>query len=546
MTIAPDYKPEYESLKDLLLDMAQEHSADALLDLIVRRLAMRPPVALARMWLIGHGDICESCPSMVEEECSDRSKCLHLVASAGSPTDEEADWTRLDGDFRRFPLGVGIVGQIASTGRPVLKTDLDGDTQWITRSDWAEREGIRAYAGQPLVYRDEVLGVLLVFVRTPPGHEGMTWLRIIADHAATAISNARAFEEIERLKKQLELERDYLRDEVCEAHAFGDVVGRSAALENVLKQVDLVAPTDASVLILGESGTGKELVAREIHKRSPRRLQPMIRVNCASVPGELYESEFFGHVEGSFTGAVKDRTGRFELADGGTLFLDEVGEIPLVLQGKLLRVLQEGEFERVGEEVTRRCDVRIIAASNRNLKEEMEAGRFRQDLYYRLNVFPLEVAPLRQRKEDIPLLAAHFVRQAAIQLKRPQPQLTRANIFRLQEYHWPGNVRELQNVIERAVITSRSGALHLDLSGGDDQAVSALLPDTAEDHAREIVSDAEMKRRERDNLLAALDRTNWKIYGDGGAAELLDVRPTTLASRITRLGLRKATPDTSG
>ncbi|NQT14595.1 MAG: sigma 54-interacting transcriptional regulator, partial [Planctomycetes bacterium] len=222
---------------------------------------------------------------------------------------------------------------------------------------------------------------------------------------------------------------------------------------------------------------------------------------------------------------------------------DEVGEIPPMLQGKLLRGLQEGEFERVGEEVTRRCDVRIIAASNRDLREEMEAGRFRQDLYYRLNVFPVEVAPLRQRKEDIPLLAAHFVHQAAIRLNRPQPQITRANIFRLQEYHWPGNVRELQNVIERAVITSRSATLHFDLSGNDDQAASATAPDPDESLPLEILSDAEMKRREKDNLLAALKRANWKVYGAKGAAELLGLRPTTLASRISRLGLKRTETD---
>ena len=541
MRIGPDYQPEFESLRDLLLDMAQEHAVDELLHLIVRRLAMRPHVALARIWLVAPGDICGSCPPM-EEQCPDQSSCLHLVASAGNPIEEGADWTRIDGSYRRFPLGVGIVGRIAATGEPILMTDLKGDTQWVTRPDWAEREGICGYGGQPLVYRGEVLGALIVFLRIRPRREGMIWLRIIADHAATAIANARAFEEIQHLKQQLELERDYLRDEVRQAHAFGDIVGRSAALQNVLKQVELVAPTDASVLILGESGTGKELVAREIHKRSPRGEHPMIRVNCASVPRELYESEFFGHVEGAFTGAVKDRAGRFELADGGTLFLDEVGEIPLPLQGKLLRVLQEGEFERVGEEATRSCDVRIIAATNRDLKSEMEAGRFRQDLYYRLNVFPLEVTPLRRRREDIPLLAAHFLQQAAVRLNRPPPRLTRANILQLQQYGWPGNVRELQNVIERAVITSRSGVLHFDLSGDENHELSAAPASVGENLARpEVVSDREIKRRERENILAALRRTDWKIYGPDGAAQLLGVKPTTLASRITRLALKRPT-----
>ena len=534
------YVQDFESLRDLVLDMAQQRSVDDLLPMIVDRLAARDHVALARIWLVGPGDLCGTCPPLMEAECSDQSACLHLVASAGNPRTQRADWNSLSGDFRRFPMGSGIVGRIAATGEPVLMTDLDGDTQWLTRPDWAESEGICGYGGQPLVYRGDVLGAMVVFLRIRPEREGMAWLRLIADHAATAIANAQAFQEIERLKGQLEQERDYLREEVCEAHAFGEIVGSSAALENLIRQIELVAPTDASVLILGESGTGKELVAREIHKRSSRRDRPMIKVNCASVPRELYESEFFGHVKGSFTGAVEDRAGRFELADGGTLFLDEVGEIPLPLQGKLLRVLQEGEFERVGDASTRGCDVRIIAATNRGLTEEVEAGRFRQDLYYRLNVFPLEVAPLRHHLEDIPLLAAHFLELAAVKFNRPRPRLTRANILGLQQYPWPGNVRELQNVIERAVITSRSGALRFDLLVGDSppKPASDVQADGVST-AEEVVPEVEMKRRERENMLAALDRTGWKVYGSDGAAEMLGIQPTTLASRITRLGLKR-------
>ncbi len=319
-----------------------------------------------------------------------------------------------------------------------------------------------------------------------------------------------------------------------------DIVGQSSALINLMKQIELVAPTDANVLILGESGTGKELVAREIHRVSGRRKHPMINVNCASIPRELYESEFFGHVQGAFTGALKDRPGRFEAANRGTLFLDEVAEIPLELQGKLLRVLQEGEFERVGEERTRRVDVRIIAATNRDLKGELEAGRFRQDLYYRLNVFPIEVAPLRSRKEDIPLLALRFVQHAASRFNCPQSRVTQANVLQLQQYDWPGNVRELQNVIERAVITSPPGMLRFDLPQQN------TLPNPAaatnfdgEEAGTEVVSQAEMSRREQQNVLAALRRTEGKIYGPGGAAELLGVKPTTLASRIKKLNLEK-------
>jgi transcriptional regulator with GAF, ATPase, and Fis domain len=366
-------------------------------------------------------------------------------------------------------------------------------------------------------------------------------MRMIADHAATAIVNARAFEKIQRLQEQLTLECSYLREEVQEARSFGDIVGQSDALKSVLKQVEMVAPTDANVIVLGESGTGKELVAREIHKRSARHHRPLIKVNCASISRELYESEFFGHIKGAFSGAVRDRAGRFEAADGGTLFLDEVGEIPLDLQSKLLRVLQEGQYERVGEEVTRQVDVRVIAATNRKLKKEMSKGRFRKDLYYRLNVFPVEVAPLRDRKGDIPLLAEHFLRLIQKRENRILPPLSPSNINGLRHYDWPGNVRELQNVIERAVITSQSGRLEFDLPREDDPNGSNLEDENGAmpDEALEVVADSEMRRHERQNTLLALERCDWKIYGAGGAAELLGIKPTTLSSRLKKWGLKR-------
>lgn len=539
MKLDPDYKPEFESIKGFLLDMAQERSVEALLKMIVRQLAERPHVALARIWLIRQGDC--PCPEW-EVECSDQTTCLHLVASAGGPlAEKDGDWSRLDGDFSRFPLGARKVGYIGATGKPVEVIDIEKDSKWIARPDWARSEKIRGFGGQPLIYKGEVLGVLVVFTRIPLVPEGMLWLRVMADHAATAITNARAFEEIERLKGQLELECSFLREEIEEARAFGDIVGESPALRNVLKQVNLVAPTDASVLILGETGTGKELIAREVHKQSLRQDRPLIKVNCASIPRELYESEFFGHVKGAFTGAAKDRAGRFEAADGGTLFLDEVAEIPLDLQSKLLRVLQEGQYERVGEEATRKVDVRIIAATNRDLKREVEKGRFRQDLFYRLNVFPIEVAPLRSRKEDIPPLAEHFLEPMSRRMNRPLARLTQVNLLELQSYDWPGNVRELQNVIERAVITSRGGGLEFDLPR-DPKSESALLSaqnTMRSDTVGEVVPEAEMRRRERENILAALDKSGGKIYGAGGAAELLGIKPTTFASRIQKMGISK-------
>jgi transcriptional regulator with GAF, ATPase, and Fis domain len=360
---------------------------------------------------------------------------------------------------------------------------------------------------------------------------------MVADHAAMSILNARAFEEISRLRKRLQLESDYLRQEVVDARAMGKIVGQSDALKRVVRQIEMVAPTDASVLIMGESGTGKELVAHEIHKHSPRRQQPLLKVNCASIPADLFESEFFGHVKGAFTGALKDRAGRFEAADGGTLFLDEVGEIPLALQGKLLRTLQEGQFERVGEERTRQVDVRIVAATNRNLDAEVTSGQFRHDLYYRLNVFPIEIAPLRRRKEDIAPLAALFLKRAADKFKRPDLRLNRANLESLLAYAWPGNVRELQNVIERAVIVSNGGHLHLDITAdrGEKHTFGAAIAG----QQTEVLTERQMRDLERRNIEAAMKRSGGRIYGPDGAARLLELPPTTLSARIKSLGIKK-------
>jgi len=354
----------------------------------------------------------------------------------------------------------------------------------------------------------------------------------------------RAFEEIEGLKSRLELHNTYLQEEVVEAKAFGDLVGQSSGLRNVVSQVDMVAPTEASVLILGETGTGKELVAHEIHRRSERKDKPLVRVNCASIPRELFESEFFGHVRGSFTGAVRDRAGRFETAEGGTLFLDEVGEIPLDIQNKLLRVLQEKRYERVGDDRTRRADVRIVAATNRDLKKAAAAGKFREDLYYRLNVFPIQVPPLRDRMDDIPLLAKHFVELSAKELKCAKPRLTRAAVTQLQSYDWPGNVRELHNVVERAVILARGGALDFDLPITGHAAPPVQPSPRADSSAGSVaqpkfLTEAEVERFLRDNLLHALEAANWKISGPDSAAEFLGLKPTTLLSRMTKWGLKR-------
>jgi len=342
---------------------------------------------------------------------------------------------------------------------------------------------------------------------------------------------------MEQQKARLEAQNAYLLDEIRTEQNFGDIVGGSSGLRKVMQQVQLVAPTDATVLITGESGTGKELVARAIHEQSARRERPLIKLNCSAVPEGLFESEFFGHVKGSFTGALKDKPGRFELADGGTLFLDEIGEVPLAMQAKLLRVLQEQELERVGDTRTRKVNVRVIAASNRNLKKEVDEGRFRQDLFYRLSVFPIEVPPLRERRADIAPLVANFIRQSVRRMNRPEPQLSKAELDRLASYDWPGNVRELQNTVERAIILWREGPLTFDLPASPTEANSS---GRAKVTARApLLTRDELKRQDRENIVNALKQTNGKVSGRGGAAELLGIKPSTLASRISALGIHR-------
>ncbi len=531
-----------EFASKLLLEIAQEQSLEELLKKLVRRILDRPNVARVRIWLIDKGDICSTC--VRRPDCPDQTRCLHAVASGGNlirNKAEEEEYVRMTDRFARIPIGVGAAGKIVATGKQVVLRDLDKDPGELAYIPWIKPEKIRGYNGVPIIYKGEVLGLIAVFSRAnvPAGAE--VWGRVFADHVAGAIANARAFEEIQRLKAQLEQQNAYLQEEVVEAKAFGDLVGQSAVLRQIVSQIDLVAPTDASVLILGETGTGKELVAHEIHRRSRRKEKALVRVNCASIPKELYESEFFGHAKGAFTGAIKDRAGRFEAAEGGTLFLDEIGEVPLDLQGKLLRALQEKRYERVGEDRTRFADVRIVAATNRDLKKEVAAGRFREDLYYRLNVFPIQVVPLRERKEDIALLAQHFIKLSAKELGCPKPRLTRAGMVQLQSYDWPGNIRELRNLIERAVILARGGALEFDLPAGRSNTPSTP-PIRHADEAntdREFFTESEILERERENLLAVLKKSGWKIKGADGAAELLGVKPTTLLSRIKKMGLKR-------
>ncbi len=403
---------------------------------------------------------------------------------------------------------------------PIYAAFRDGAVHQVDNEVFWRKDGssfLVEYKSTPIKDRGSVVGAVIVFRDVTQRKEADEKLRS-------------ALTEVEQLRKQLELDNEYLQEEIRRESNHRGIIGVSAPMQKTIRQIELVAPTDASVLITGESGTGKELIARAIHDASKRNHRPLVRVNCASIPRELFESEFFGHARGAIPGALRDRLGRFELADGGTLFLDEIGEIPLELQGKLLRVLQEGQFERVGESRTRHVNVRVIAATNRDLGADVRQKRFREDLYFRLNVFPVELVPLRERLDDIPLLAAHFLRLAGAKLKIGDVRLTEGDVRRLSQYAWPGNVRELQNVIEHAAILARNERLRIDLPGGSTR-------HTTRQNGVVLLTEDERRERDRANILAALEACGGKIFGQGGAAELLNVRPTTLASRIKTLGI---------
>lgn len=523
--------------RELLLDMSQARSVDSLIQLVVQKYAEMPGLALTQIWLIRPGDLCQTCK--LRDECLDQTQCLHLVSQSYrkgcEPVPEE---TRED--YNRIPLGLGKIGRSAVTGEVADFRSFEEDFDFLSSKRWAQRMKALGLAIVPVIFQGKVLGVnsFVPDKNVDMKGEGLFWGRLIADHLAASLVNAEAFKEIEDLNMQLAEENKYLNQELVETAAYGEILGQSPSLKAVAQQIEMVAGTDANVLITGESGTGKELVAREIHQRSKRSNRPIIKVNCASIPRDLYESEFFGHVKGSFTGAIQDRKGRFELANEGTLFLDEVGEIPLDVQSKLLRVIQEGEYERIGDERTQKTNVRILAATNHDLKQEAKKGTFREDLFYRLNVFPIELPPLKERKDDIPLLAQHFLNIASRKFNKPVKNMPANEIAKLQKYDWPGNIRELQNLIERTVIISQGGRIKLvlpdikDEENEDNKTPSAMF-------VTEVATEKEMKRREKENILNALSQCHGKIYGEDGAAKLLGIKPTTLTTRIKAMGLQK-------
>jgi formate hydrogenlyase transcriptional activator len=408
---------------------------------------------------------------------------------------------------------------------------------------WAE--GLRSLCIVPLLLRGKSIGTLSVVSRGDPySEEDAQFLQEVAIQVALAIENMQAYEEIAALKARLEKENTYLREEIRTGHNFEEIVGNSPALLAVLRAVEQVAPTDSTVLIYGETGTGKELIARAIHNRSTRKDRALVSVNCSAISAGLVESELFGHLKGAFTGAIERRTGRFELANGGTIFLDEIGELPLETQVKLLRVLQEHEFEPVGSSRTQRVDVRVIAATNRNLQEMVDAGRFRSDLFYRLNVFPLRLPPLRERRSDVPGLVALCVSRFAKRFGKKIDGVSQETMATLMNYPWPGNVRELQNVIERAIVISGGPILRLDKDLVPVVA-SEGSPETSEFQALEAQPAAPspsglptLEEVERSHILAALQHSEGVVDGPNGAARILDLHPNTLRHRMSKLGIK--------
>jgi formate hydrogenlyase transcriptional activator len=424
------------------------------------------------------------------------------------------------------PAGIAI-----ATRKPAVFSERDL-TQLCPESPVARHllaEGVKAFCSVPLLSHDRALGALNVGRRCEDmfTQEDIELLSQVAQQVAIAVENALAHQEAQELKDKLAKEKLYLEDEIRTEYNFEEIVGDSAVLKRVLKQVEIVAPTDSTVLVLGETGTGKELIARAIHDRSGRRERTFVKMNCAAIPTGLLESELFGHERGAFTGAIAQKVGRFELAHGGTLFLDEVGDIPLELQSKLLRVLQEQEFERLGSTRTIKVNVRLVAATNRDLTQMVAGKEFRSDLYYRLNVFPLTVPALRDRREDVPLLVRYFAQRFARRMNKTIDSISTEGMTTLSRYDWPGNIRELENLIERAVILSKSSVLHIPL---------AELRDRAEEsqQATETLAAAE-----RDHILRILKETNWVIGGPSGAAARLGMKRTTLQSKMQKLDISR-------
>jgi formate hydrogenlyase transcriptional activator len=489
------------------------------------------------------------------------SEALHRVISFDrcaitlyQPESDTFRFLAVEGDLLSDYFRTGLedsrnetcAGWVFDHQRPYVRRNLETERQYANERRLAA-EGIQSMCALPLVFQGKCIGTLSVVSRERDRYsdEDAVFLQEVANQVTLAIQNMQSYQEINNLKARLEKENLYLREELRTEHNFEEIVGNSPALLKTLHAVEQVAPTDATVLIYGETGTGKELVARAIHSRSGRNGRALVNVNCSAISAGLVESELFGHMKGAFTGALERRIGRFELAHGGTIFLDEIGELSLETQVKLLRVLQEHEFEPVGSSRTVRVDVRVIAATNRNLREAVEAGRFRSDLFYRLNVFPLELPPLRERRSDIPQLVAFCVSRFSKRFGKKIDGVSRESMENLVNYPWPGNIRELQNVIERAVVLSVDPTLRLDRDlvpvAPPSKGTQPPETDTAEQGQADLESAKPLltlDEVDRNHILAVLRQAGGVVDGPKGAARILNLHPNTLRHRMDKLGIK--------
>ncbi|AHG93011.1 sigma-54 factor interaction domain-containing protein (plasmid) [Gemmatirosa kalamazoonensis] len=527
----------FDVLRAITRRLATTDDLGSVLQSITQALVQRADAAVARVFLLMGDDECEYCRRRIEagEQTRSTERALHLVLSA-EVIDDAGAFHRIPVDSL-FPVAVAL-----RLGEPSLVDDwrelppgmLDPRVTRIWR-----RHGIVGLAAYPLAVRGESLGAIGYVARRAITRTEYEVLGVFADQAAMAIKGAFLFRELERHRDRLQAENAYLQDELradlVDVGGFDHIVGESPALRAVLRRVRQVASVETTVLITGETGTGKELVARAIHERSARASRPLIKINCGAIPQGVVESELFGHEKGAFTGALQRRVGRFELADKGSLFMDEVGELPLDTQVKLLRVLQEREFERVGSATPIAVDVRLVAATNRDLEREVAEGRFRADLYYRLNVFPIRIPPLRERPSDIPLLVRHFLAHFQRKLAKPLRAMDPASMEQLQRYPWPGNIRELQNVLERACVLATEPVVKL---AEPLRMPASRVSKTGADTAPITTLD----ESERAHIRRALAAANGRVHGPAGAAVLLGVNPSTLRSRMQKLGIGRGSP----
>jgi formate hydrogenlyase transcriptional activator len=519
-----------EMLRRITREMATSDDVETVLQSIANALVTQGGAVLARIFLLIDDNDCAMCRARIEAGVQKASpeRVLHLVAAGG-------DDPGTSGAFHRIPVDSMLpAAEMVRTRQAALIEDWRSIDQFVNDPRIAPlwtAMGVVGIAGYPLEVHGELLGSIGYLAKRPITREEFEVLGIYADQAALAIKSAFLFRELARHKDRLEIENEYLQDELREDSGFEHIIGQSPALRAVLRKVRQVSPVETTVLLTGETGTGKELVARAIHDGSPRKDRPLIKINCGAIPQGVIESELFGHEKGAFTGAIQKRIGRFELADKGTLFMDEVGELPLDTQVKLLRVLQEQEFERVGSTKPMRVDVRLVSATNRDVEKEVAEGRFRADLFYRLNVFPIRIPPLRERVSDIPLLVEHFLKVFQRKMAKPLKSVDDKSMAQLQRYAWPGNIRELQNVLERACVLAAGPVVSL---GETLRATGPTLSSGVPAVAAPLTT---LEDSERAHIRRALAAAGGRIHGASGAAELLGINPSTLRSRMQKLGI---------